>query len=425
MFARQPKQKSGGQGKGPVPGEHKITEKQAEESVAAKKRNINASDISPRFLGLIGFCCLYIFFKAKGAFSLGPGLSLGLFLPFLAVCLVLPAAVHITLRRGGPSRAARIAFWAGYSWMGFVLLFLFVTTSIDIATLLLGTASALANNVPDIVSTSQMDRFILSLFLSIVLSGYALMEAYFPRVKRVVIETEKLPRSVDRLRIAQISDVHLGPVVGKRRAQRIAAKIADVTPHILVSTGDLIDSRPAYLSGLEGIFKGIQAPLGKFAVVGNHEVSAGLDKSIAFMEEAGFRVLRNETAVAGGIIRIAGADDKAAGKDADGLRYCRGPGENGAGLFTLYLKHRPPPGNTGDGVDFDLQLSGHTHGGQLFPFRYVTLGYYPKLRGLYSLEQGKLLYVTPGAGTWGPPMRFLTPPEITVIELVGARTSTG
>ncbi|NIO16655.1 MAG: metallophosphoesterase [Deltaproteobacteria bacterium] len=393
--------------------------------MAAKKRNINASDISPRFLGLIGFCCLYIFFKAKGAFSLGPGLSLGLFLPFLAVCLVLPAAVHITLRRGGPSRAARIAFWAGYSWMGFVLLFLFVTTSIDIATLLLGTASALANNVPDIVSTSQMDRFILSLFLSIVLSGYALMEAYFPRVKRVVIETEKLPRSVDRLRIAQISDVHLGPVVGKRRAQRIAAKIADVTPHILVSTGDLIDSRPAYLSGLEGIFKGIQAPLGKFAVVGNHEVSAGLDKSIAFMEEAGFRVLRNETAVAGGIIRIAGADDKAAGKDADGLRYCRGPGENGAGLFTLYLKHRPPPGNTGDGVDFDLQLSGHTHGGQLFPFRYVTLGYYPKLRGLYSLEQGKLLYVTPGAGTWGPPMRFLTPPEITVIELVGARTSTG
>ncbi|NIS74593.1 MAG: metallophosphoesterase, partial [Deltaproteobacteria bacterium] len=65
------------------------------------------------------------------------------------------------------------------------------------------------------------------------------------------------------------------------------------------------------------------------------------------------------------------------------------------------------------------------HGGQLFPFRYVTLGYYPKLRGLYTLEQGKLLYVTPGAGTWGPPMRFLTPPEITVIELVGARTSTG
>ncbi len=425
MFSHQANQKSGGREKEPAPGEHEIKDEQAEESVAVKKRKMNASDISPRFLGLIGFSCLYIFIKAKGAFSLGPGLSLGLFLPFLAVCLVLPAAVHITLRRGGPSRAARIAFWAGYSWMGFMLLFLFVTTSIDIATLLLGTASALANNVPDLVAASQMDRFILSLFLSGVLSGYALLEACFPRVKRVVIETEKLPREVDRVRIAQISDVHLGPVVGKRRAQRIAAKIADVKPHILVSTGDLVDSRPAYLSGLEGIFRDIEAPLGKFAVVGNHEVSAGLDGSIAFMEEAGFRVLRNETAVAGDIIRIAGVDDKAARGDAEGLRDCRGPGENGAGLFTLYLKHRPPSGNTGDGVDFDLQLSGHTHGGQLFPFRYVTLGYYPKLRGLYTLEQGKLLYVTPGAGTWGPPMRFLTPPEIAVIELVRARTNTG
>jgi predicted MPP superfamily phosphohydrolase len=302
--------------------------------------------------------------------------------------------------------------------MGFMLLFLFAATSIDIATLVLGTGSALAGPVPEPSYTNPLARFILSLLLSVALSAYALCEACFPRVKRVVIETEKLPRDIGSLKIAQISDVHLGPVVGKRRAQRIARKVSDVKPDILVSTGDLIDARPAYLGGMEEIFGDIHAPLGKYAVLGNHEVSAGLGPSLAFLEDAGFQVLRNEAAVPGNAIRIAGADDAAAGSKNTGLKNLGSSGENGCGLFTLYLKHRPPFKNSGDDVAFDLQLSGHTHGGQLFPFRYVTLGYYPRLRGMYQLKNGKLLYVNPGAGTWGPPMRFLTPPEITVIEIV-------
>lgn len=383
-------------------------------TVKAKKAN---SDLSPKFLGLFIFCTVYLFFRARGAFSLDPGASLNLFLPYIALFLLFPVIVHITLRRGGPGRGSRIAFWAGYSWMGFMLLFLFVTTSIDIVTLCIGSASALAGSVPEFAQASRLEIFILSLFLSVLLSIYALWEAAFPRVKRVVIITEKLPQGVDSLRITQISDVHLGAVVGRRRASRIARKVGELRPHIFVSTGDLIDARPEYLTAMEEIFKNVDAPLGKFAVVGNHEVSAGLSGSLEFLKNTGFRVLRNETAVLENGMRITGVDDSATGEKNPVLKNCPSSGEGEKEPFTLFLKHRPPAGRDEDDVPFDLQLSGHTHGGQLFPFRYVTLGYYTRLKGLYRLKKGKLLYVSAGTGTWGPPMRFLTPPEVTVIDL--------
>lgn len=388
--------------------------------MAEAKVRRSFSDISPKFIGLFGFCCIYIFLRAKGAFSIGPTLSLSLIFPFLAIFLFLPVAVHITFRRGGVTRAARFAFWTGYSWMGFMLLFLFVTISVDIAAFLLGTASALAGPA-QFMPAGKMDKFILSLILSLGLSAYALCEAAIPGIKMIELETEKLPRDIESLRVVHISDVHLGPVVGKRRAERIARKIVKAEPDILVLTGDLIDSRPSYLGGMEKIFGDITVPLGKYAVLGNHEVAAGLSGSLRFLQEAGFRVLRNETVFPGNAIRISGADDAAAGRRKFHPKNPGFPGESGCNLFGLYLKHRPPFDSRGDDVAFDLQLSGHTHGGQLFPFRYVTLGYYPKLRGLYTLPTGKLLYVNSGAGTWGPPMRFLTPPEITVIDLI--RTS--
>jgi predicted MPP superfamily phosphohydrolase len=383
------------------------------------KRKLAATDISPKFLCLFVCCCAYAFFRAKAAFDIAPGLFFRLFLPFLLLGVLLPITVHSTLRRGGRSWAARLAFWAGYSWMGFTLLFFFTLTSVDLAALLLGTGSALAGSIPELGYASQQNRFLISLFLSLVLWAYALYEAFLPRVKRVVIETEKLPPAMDSLRLTQVSDIHMGPVVGKKRAERIAGIVRGTRPDILLSTGDFIDARAEYLQGMEEIFGKLSVPMGKYAVIGNHEVSAGLEGALTFLEKSGFRVLRNETAAPGEAICIVGADDEsAAGNEKNGRGDSRPLENTRTGLFTLYLKHRPPKDGAGDNVVFDLQLSGHTHGGQLFPYRYVTMGHYPKLKGLYQLEGNKLLYVSAGAGTWGPPIRFLTPPEVTVIDLI-------
>jgi len=140
---------------------------------------------------------------------------------------------------------------------------------------------------------------------------------------------------------------------------------------------------------------------------------------LSFTEDAGFTVLRGETASAGGIISIAGVDDPT-GKY---FGHYKGISEKTllSGLpkdrFTLLLKHVPVIDNNALGL-FDLQLSGHTHDGQIFPFNLVVRLFFPKHAGLFHLPHNALLYVSRGSGTWGPPIRFLSPPEVTIIRLI-------
>jgi len=176
------------------------------------------------------------------------------------------------------------------------------------------------------------------------------------------------------------------------------------------------------LEALTDMFRSIPATYGKFAITGNHEFYAGIDRSLAFTRKAGFTILRGEGMTVSNLINIAGVDDPA------GKRYGRNvaasekallekmPGEK----FTLFLKHQPVISNESLGL-FDLQLSGHTHKGQIFPFNLVTKLYYPIHTGLSKVNGNDLLYVSRGSGTWGPPVRFLSPPEVTVIDITYER----
>jgi hypothetical protein len=185
-----------------------------------------------------------------------------------------------------------------------------------------------------------------------------------------------------------------------------------------------VDGELDGVEGLAEILRGIPAPRGKIAVLGNHEYYAGIDRSIAFTRKSGFTLLRDESATIDDAVRIAGVDDPA------GARYGRAGGTSEAALlgnrpdgrFTLLLKHRPKL-DPATGGNFDLQLSGHTHHGQLFPFRLLTRLAYPLLGGDHPVPGGGILHVSRGTGTWGPPMRFLAPPEITVVDIV--RSSPG
>jgi predicted MPP superfamily phosphohydrolase len=247
---------------------------------------------------------------------------------------------------------------------------------------------------------------------------YGYFEALHIRTEYVTVKTSKIPEKIGRFRIVQISDVHLGLIVGKSRLKRILRKVKDARPDILVSTGDLVDGQMDDLEMLTDMFQNIPTQYGKFAITGNHEFYAGLDRALAFTEKAGFTILRGEGLTVSNLINVAGVDDPAR------KRYVPDRAVSEKALlekmprekFTLFLKHQPVISSESLGM-FDLQLSGHTHKGQIFPFNLVTKLYYPMHTGLSKVNGNALLYVSRGSGTWGPPVRFLSPPEVTVIDI--------
>jgi hypothetical protein len=172
------------------------------------------------------------------------------------------------------------------------------------------------------------------------------------------------------------------------------------------------------------MWRDISPRLGKYAVTGNHEYYSGIPGALAFFESAGFHVLRDETAVLPGVANIVGKEYRAPrafpGSPAHPRRLPDLVRAGEPGLFTLLLNHLPAGfGEEAAPAGVDLQLSGHTHDGQLFPFRLLVRLSFRHVAGLYR-QGDSLLYVSRGTGTWGPPLRFLAPPEVTLIELVPA-----
>jgi len=369
------------------------------------------------FFLIYGSMHAYVLLKARSALALGTGAMLALLLPIaLLVC-----APIVTWRLGhqGHEDAARVVAHAGYLWMGFLFFLACLNLSADILRLPLwamGRGGAAARAAEWLAGRST---FLCVAALAVALSGYAIVEASRIEVVRLRIVTDRLPASVPSLRVAQITDLHLGLIHRDGKAKEVARIVAGERPDIFVSTGDLVDGQLDGIAELAEIFRGIPAPRGKFAVLGNHEYYAGGARAIAFTRESGFTLLRDDAVTIDGAVRLAGVDDPA------GARFGRtgGPDEAGLlgnrpdGLFTVLLKHRPQL-DPATGGKFDLQLSGHTHHGQIFPFRLLTRLLFPLLAGDHPVPGGGILHVSRGTGTWGPPMRFLAPPEITIVDIV-------
>ncbi|MFN3480508.1 MAG: metallophosphoesterase [Thermodesulfovibrionales bacterium] len=269
---------------------------------------------------------------------------------------------------------------------------------------------------PSFLSVPGNISFIISASFSIVITLYGYFEARDVRIERQVVRT---PKITERIRIVQISDVHIGLIIRGERVKKIVDLVNRERPDIVISTGDLVDGQINSLRGISDLLSEIRPSYGKFAITGNHEFYAGLKQAMEFTERSGFRVLRGDSITVADRINIAGVDDPA-GK-AYGLYIdvperdllSRLPREK----FTILLKHRPVIGKGSAGL-FDLQLSGHTHKGQFFPLSIITWLYYPVHAGRMNITDNSYLYVSRGTGTWGPPIRFLSPPEITVIDLI-------
>jgi hypothetical protein len=238
-----------------------------------------------------------------------------------------------------------------------------------------------------------------------------------PVVTEHEVRLAGLPKERDGLVLVAISDLHLGSLIGERWMRRLIERVDGLKPDVVVIVGDLVDSEVGHLEPLVPVLKTLHARLGVWAVTGNHEYYAGLDRSVALLEAAGYTVLRDRAAeVVTGLV-LAGVDDlgvrRQFGGD-DGVIE-RALADRPPGAVVL-LSHSPLQSESAAALGVGLMLSGHTHNGQVWPFNYLVRLSNPLVGGRYDVG-GMPVIVGRGTGTWGPRMRLWQPSEILRITL--------
>ncbi|WCH93815.1 metallophosphoesterase [Streptomyces moderatus] len=236
-----------------------------------------------------------------------------------------------------------------------------------------------------------------------------------PKVKRVTVPLAKLPRAAHGYRIAVVSDVHLGPVLGRGFAQKVVDTINGTQPDLIAVVGDLVDGSVKDLGPAAAPLAGLRARHGAYFVTGNHEYFSGAEQWIEEVRRLGLRPLENARTELPHF-DLAGVNDVAGESEGQGPDFARALGDRDRARACVLLAHQPV--QIHDAVDHgvDLQLSGHTHGGQLWPGNLVAGLANPTLAGLERYGDTQL-YVSRGAGAWGPPTRVGAESDITVIEL--------
>ena len=257
------------------------------------------------------------------------------------------------------------------------------------------------------------------IFALLFLIAFHTVAAGWFMAQNVVVKTVEVknPKIAEYTRAVQISDIHFSRVIDERFAGKIVPMINALKPDIVLFTGDYMDKGIANPQKIAEIMNKIEAPMGKYAISGNHEFYTGYFDCIEFIEKNGFEFMDGRVVEVGRNIAVGGVMDRGA-EEADVFYHedekvlKQFNNEN----FNIYLKHRPEL-EDGEQTRFDLMLSGHTHGGQIFPFTLMVKAVNRYLAGMYDLGNGAKLYVSRGTGSWGPPVRFGATPEITLIEL--------
>jgi uncharacterized protein len=325
---------------------------------------------------------------------------------------------RIFLRSRSDVAASRVLSWGAYVWLGVAFLLLTSTLATSAVFTLLGTASA---NPPDPVAVARVRAFAVG-GIALALAGVGLRHGLAaPQVKRVEIALARWPKALDGFRIVQISDVHIGPLLDRRFAAAVTERVNALAPDLVAVTGDLVDGSVARIGAQVEPFRALRAAHGIYFVTGNHDFYSGADPWVARVREFGWRPLRNERVSIGsgeGAFDLAGVDDvhgrlvePGAGEDVE-----RALAGRDAARPVVLLAHDPATFHRASQHGVDLQLSGHTHGGQIWPFRYLVRLSVPWVAGLHRRGASQL-YVSSGTGFWGPPMRIAAPSEITEIVL--------
>ena len=240
------------------------------------------------------------------------------------------------------------------------------------------------------------------------LTSYGIFEARrTPGIVNITVPISRLPEAFAGFRIVQITDIHAGLTIGREWIENVAQEVKKLRPDLIAFTGDLADGSVAKLRDAVAPLGELQAPYGKFFVTGNHEYYSGVEEWVEEVRRLGYDVLLNEHRIIernGARLVLGGVTDFSAGgrlpsHRSDPVAAFRGAPED---TVRIFMAHQPKTLRQTDAVPFDLMLSGHTHGGQFFPWNLATAVDQPYLSGLHR-PNGKWIYVSKGTGYWGPP----------------------
>jgi len=312
------------------------------------------------------------------------------------------------------SGGTRALAWTASVGMGVWATFLLLTMGASVAGLLLSASprgDALAVALPAAAGGA-----------SLLIAGLGFGQAVKgPRVKRVTVPVRGLAAGLRGLRVVQISDLHVGPTIRREAVESVVDRALALEPDLIAITGDLADGTPARLARHVEPLSRLRAPLGVYYVTGNHEYYWGAGAWVEKAKELGFVPLVNENRVVsrgGARLLVGGIPDESGGMFLSGHEpdAIKAAAADGVIDLRLLLAHRPDGVPAAEKAGFDLQLSGHTHGGQFFPASLFIGLFHRYARGLD--RHGRMqVYVSPGTGYWGPAHRFAVPSEITLLTL--------
>jgi len=328
------------------------------------------------------------------------------------------------------NEAAKYLVYPVYVWMGLMLMFFFVLLGLDLVRGLAWSVTR-ATGHADLLADPER-RLILARAMAGAAAGTVFTAATIGlahglgkvAVKRVEVTLAHLPLELDGFTLVQLTDLHLGPMRHGDWVAEVVRRVNELKPDLVAITGDLVDGTVAQLADDVAPLKSLEAPQGVYFVTGNHEYFSDLTGWLKHLPSIGLRVLRNERVTirrggpGGPCFDLAGVDDHegrrfAPGHGADIPKAMRGADPNRA---VVLLAHQPKAVLEACRHNVGLVLSGHTHGGQIWPWRYLVYLQQPYVDGLHN-HKGTQIYVSDGTGFWGPPMRLGSTAEITHVTL--------
>ena len=352
------------------------------------------------------------------------------FWSFLTALALMPITPIILRSKGIENNTVDYFSWAGYISLGFIVLTFLAVITKDFIYLAIGMITKLTASFGysvEPVDPARRDFIQKMLSISILTTtglstGVGLYNAR--KGARIIKETapiKNLGSNLDGLKIAQISDLHVGPTIKKGYVEEVVEQVNNLNPDIIAITGDMVDGSVRYLRNHVEPLKDLNAKIGKYFVTGNHEYYSGVDQWLDETDRLGFTNLiddHNIISQKGDSLALGGVTDYRSSTikpehESDAIKAFSKAPEN---IPKILLAHQPLSIFNAHKANVDLQLSGHTHGGQFWPFVYAVKLANPYTAGLHN-HDGTLIYVNRGTGYWGPPMRIGVDSEITLITL--------
>ncbi|XXY54101.1 metallophosphoesterase [Sorangium sp. So ce269] len=342
----------------------------------------------------------------------------------VVLALLVPVGLFVT--RALPRHIGGVVASVVYTWVGLAVLLFFLLLTSELVRLGAHGVTALLSQPLDSGRRTFLSRAIagavgaLAVGLGFVGAASALGEV---AVRPVRVRLRRLPASLSGFRVVQLTDLHIGPTIGREWLERVVARVNALEPDLIAITGDLVDGSVEELREHTAPLAALRARHGVFFVTGNHEYYSGAEAWMAELSRLGVRVLRNERVSIGDgehSFDLAGVDDwssrgmgRGHGPDLARALEGRDPSRE-----LVLLAHQPKQILEAAEKGVGLQLSGHTHGGQIFPWGLFVRLDQPYVAGLSSHGETQI-YVSRGTGYWGPPMRLGAPSEISLLELEG------